>query len=86
MRLTGSAGAFLDGSRGVLNPSRTAPRSAPTPAAMARTKAANPTRPNRGVAATCEAMVPRNPTQTRRIALVAVVLFTGVLLCPVRAC
>ena len=50
----------------------------PTAVAAANTNAMNPARPNIGAPVRFEAMTPRNPTPTRRIALVAVLLFTGV--------
>ena len=56
----------------------------PTAVAAANTNAMNPARPNIGAPVRFEAMTPRNPTPTRRIALVAVLLFTGVLLRLVR--
>ena len=49
----------------------------PTAVAAASTNAMNPARPNIGAPVRFEAMTPRNPTPTRRIALVAVLLFTG---------
>ena len=58
----------------------------PTAVAAANANAMNPARPNIGAPVRFEAMTPRNPTPTRRIALVAVLLVTRGLLCWAGAC